>query len=206
MTFNFVLLLVACLLVFTSCADEIVGNPESVVNEFNLEGHLVNYNVDVDGARAMEGPVLSRRDEVATVTITETVCGPVGPTSGGDLPTISMPETTLITDSSGPLPGTPTVQPSASSQSSGGGGATSVEPTSAGAPFSSSHGQATTTLQTSSATSGTSTSADCSEAPTAISVSPPSTAAPTANAGFTQGGMSSVVLAVALTFVRVFGV
>ncbi|KAL5002404.1 hypothetical protein BDV10DRAFT_181613 [Aspergillus recurvatus] len=206
MAFKFVLLLIACLLTFTGCANEIVANPESVINGSNLEGHLVNYKVDVDGVRAKEGPVLSPRDEVATVTVTETVCGPVGPTSGGDSSIISIPETTLVTDTSGSLPAPSTLQPSVSSQSSGPDGATSVEPTSAGAPSSSSHGQATTSLQTSSATSGTCTSADCSVAPTATSASSSSTAVPTANAGFTQGGISSVVLAVALTFVRVFGV
>ncbi|KAL5050004.1 hypothetical protein BDW71DRAFT_204073 [Aspergillus fruticulosus] len=205
MAFKLVLLLVACLLVFTGCANESVGNPKSIVNGFDPQGHLVNNKADVDRVRVMEGPVLSPRDEVATVTVTETVCGPVGPTSGGDSSISSIPETTLLTDTSGPLPAPSTVQPSISSQSSEADGAPSVEPTSAGAPSSSSHEQTTTTLQTSSATFGTCASADCSEAPTATPVSPTSTAAPTANTGFMQGGMSSVVLAVALTFVRVFG-
>ncbi|KAL4753995.1 hypothetical protein BDW72DRAFT_156917 [Aspergillus terricola var. indicus] len=205
MAFKLILLLVACLLVCTGCANEIIGNPESVIHGSNIAGYLGNYKVDVDRARAMEGPVLAPR-EVATVTVTETVCGSVGPTSAGDSPIISIPETTLVTDTSGTSSAPSTVQPPDASQSSGADGATSVEPTSAGAPPSPSQGQATTTLQTSSATSSTSTSADISGAPTATSVSPTSTAAPAANAGFTQGGMSSVVLAVALTFVRVFGV
>ncbi|KAL4743456.1 hypothetical protein BDV11DRAFT_178320 [Aspergillus similis] len=206
MAFKLVLLLVACLLVSTGCANaEIIGKPESVIDGSNIVGHLGNYKVDVDGARAMEGPVLAPR-EIATVTVTETVCGPVGPSSAGDSPIISIPETTLATDTSGPFPAPSTVQPPVASQSSGTDSATSVEPTSAEAPSSPSQGQATTTLQTSSATSSTSSSADNSEAPTATSVSPTSTDAPAANAGFTQGGMSSVVLAVALTFVRVFGV
>ncbi|RDW86313.1 uncharacterized protein DSM5745_02955 [Aspergillus mulundensis] len=204
MAFKLALLLVACLLVFTTCAKE-KGKLDSFLEGFVVEGP-VNY-YEVDEARAMESSVLARRAEAATVTITETVCGSDGPTSAGEPPIFSIPETTLVTDTdtSGPVP--TTVQPPVSSQSSGAGGVTSVEPTSAGAPSSSSHGQTTTTLHhTTSSASGTSTSADGSEAPTAISASPTSTAAPTANAGFTRGGMSSVVLALALTFVRIFGV
>ncbi|KAL4764420.1 uncharacterized protein BDW70DRAFT_110062 [Aspergillus foveolatus] len=205
MAFKLVLLLVACLLVCAGCANEIIGNHESVIDGLNIVGHLGNDKVDVDGSRAKEGPVLAPR-EVATVTVTETVCGPVGSTSAGGSPIISVPETTLATDTSGPSSAPSAVQPPATSQSSGADGATSAEPTSAEASPSSSQGQATTTLQTSSAASGTSTSADSSEAPTTTSVSPTSTDAPAANAGFTKGGMSSVILAVALTFVRIFGV
>ncbi|KAL4979198.1 hypothetical protein BDW66DRAFT_127818 [Aspergillus desertorum] len=204
MAFNIIFPLLVCLLVSTGCANEFVGSPEYVANGFDLGGRFGNYKVD--DTRAMKGPVLSPRDEVATVTVTETVCGHVGPTSGGDSPIILIPETTLVPDTSGTLPLSSTAQPPVSSQSSGANGATSIESTSAGAASSTSYGQATTTLQTSSATSGTSTAADDSEAPTATPVSPTSTAAPSANAGFIQGGISSVVLAMALTFVRIFGV
>ncbi|KAL4906018.1 hypothetical protein BDW74DRAFT_137099 [Aspergillus multicolor] len=204
MAFKLVLLLVACLLVLTGFADENVGNLDAFHVGLPVEGP-VNY-YEVDEARAMEGPVLARRAEAtATVTITETVCGPVGSTYTGEPPIFSIPETTLVTDTdtSGPVP--TTVQSPASSQSSGADGVTSVAPTSTGGS-SSSHRQTTTTLQTSSSASGTSTSVDGSEAPTATSAFPTATAAPSANAGFTQDGISSVVLALALTFVRIFGV
>ncbi|KAL4820926.1 hypothetical protein BDW67DRAFT_151557 [Aspergillus spinulosporus] len=205
MDFKLVLLLVACLLVCTGCANAEIRSFESVIDGSDIVGHLGKDKVEVDGTCAKKGPVLAPR-EVTTVTVTETVCGPVGPTSSGDSPTISIPETTLVTDTSGPSSASSPVQPPIASQSSGADGATSVEPTSAEASPSPSQGQATTTLQTSSATSGTSTSANSSEAFTATSVSPTSMDAPAANAGFTQGGMTSVILAVALTFVRLFGV
>ncbi|KAL4918558.1 hypothetical protein BDW62DRAFT_200687 [Aspergillus aurantiobrunneus] len=175
------------------------------------------YYYKVDEARAMKGPILWHRAEAATVTVTNTVCAPGGSTSLENSPTISTPETTLVTQISEPSPvptaGQPSVSPGPNSGTSV--GPTSGEPTSAEAPTTSLNGQ-TTTLQTSSyvsgsptsgsSTSGSSSSADSSNAPTAASNSPTSTAAPTINAGFTQGGTNSLALALVLTFVRLFGV
>jgi hypothetical protein len=78
-----------------------------------------------------------------------------------------------------------------------------TSPTSPGsppAPTVSSGGQ-TSTLQTS-----PSSSDGDNGGPTQTSSSPTNSSAPTANAGFTQGGMESVILALALTLVRLFGV
>jgi hypothetical protein len=138
--------------------------------------------------------------EVATVTVTETFCGPDGPTSAGTPPIISIPETTLVTGTSQGSPAPTTVQPPVSSGTDSG---PSVEPTSGSASPSSPDGQATTT-QTSSSSS--SSSVDGTEAPTETSDAPTSTLEPTANSGLAQGGTNSLLLALTLTFVRLFGV
>jgi hypothetical protein len=78
-----------------------------------------------------------------------------------------------------------------------------TSPASPGSPLAptASSGGLTTTLQTSS-----SSSEGDSGGPTETSSPPTNTSAPTANAGFNQKGMESVILALALTFVRLFGV
>ncbi|KAL4800625.1 hypothetical protein BDV19DRAFT_74815 [Aspergillus venezuelensis] len=217
MTFKLVLLLVACLLVVTGWADDNSGNFDIALTGEDLEGHLsiedwYKLNEDVD----LAGTKIYRR-AVATVTVTETVCGPVasdGPTnpSGESAPFVSIPETTLVTATGtepAPAPTTETA-PAASGTGSAPSDAeptgiepTGVEPTSDGP---SSDGPTTTHHHTSSSTSGESTSADEPEAPTQTSDGPSASAEPTLNAGFRQGGTSSLALAFALTFVRFFGV
>ncbi|KAL4873518.1 hypothetical protein BDV12DRAFT_160193 [Aspergillus spectabilis] len=186
--------LLACLLVITGYANENVGNFDAQ-DVADLED-LLNYHI-VNAARALEAADIIPRSEVATVTVTETVCGPDGPTSVGTPPIISIPETTLVTGTSQGAPAPTTVQPPVSSGTDSG---PSVEPTSGSASPSSPDGQATTT-QTSS-----SSSADGTEAPTETSDAPTATLEPTANSGVTQGGTNSLILALTLTFVRLFGV
>lgn len=135
--------------------------------------------------------------EPATVTVTETVCGPGPSEAPGDSPIISIPETTLVTDTPAPSPAPTFDQPPALSET--GSASPSVEPTSTEAPTSSPEGH-TTTFQ-----SSPSSSADESEAPTATFEAPSSTVAPIVNAGYTEGGMSTIVLALTLTFLRLLG-
>lgn len=135
--------------------------------------------------------------EPATVTVTETVCGPGASEAPGDSPIISIPETTLVTDTPAPSPAPTFDQPPALSET--GSASPSVEPTSTEAPTSSPEGH-TTTFQ-----SSPSSSADESEAPTATFEAPSSTVAPIVNAGYTEGGMSTIVLALTLTFLRLLG-
>ncbi|KAL4924297.1 uncharacterized protein BDV17DRAFT_218188 [Aspergillus undulatus] len=212
MAFKLVVLLVACLLVVTSWADNNVESLDAGLDETDLEGYThwykANENVDAQGATW-----LVPRAEVATVTVTETVCGPIGPDgptssdnpTGESAPFVSIPETTLVTATgTEPTPAPTTEQPpdvSGTDFPPSAAEPTSVEPTTDGT---SSDGQ-TTTLQTSSSTSGESTSADGSETPTVTSDSPTATDEPPLNVGFRQGGTSSLALAFALTFIRLVG-
>ncbi|KAL4786200.1 hypothetical protein BJX76DRAFT_355433 [Aspergillus varians] len=198
MAYMLVTMLLACLLVITGCANEDVRNLGTVWDEFDLKDHLDNH--EVNEARAIKFPIHFPRAALVTVTVTETVCG------SGETPTISVPETTLVIGTSEPSHVPTFAQPPVSSAESA---PSSAEPTSAEAPTSPTKGQTTklqTTLQASSSTPASSSSAEEAEAPTETSDSPISTAAPTANAGFTQGGIRSLVLAIALTFIRLVGV
>ncbi|KAL4946146.1 hypothetical protein BDV06DRAFT_218671 [Aspergillus oleicola] len=217
MVFKLALLLVACLLVVTGWADDNAGNLDDALTGADLEGHLsiedwfkLYEDVDVAGTK------IYRR--AATVTVTETVCGPVasdGPSNptGESAPFVSIPETTLVTATvTEPAPVPTTEAPVVSGTGSAPSDAeptsvesTGVEPTLDGP---SSDGPTTTHLHThtSSPASGETTSADEPEPPTETSDGPSASAEPTLNAGFRQGGTSSLALAFALTFVRLFGV
>ncbi|KAL5333104.1 hypothetical protein BJX70DRAFT_403900 [Aspergillus crustosus] len=188
-----VALLVACFFVLASYANANDEGFDVAQEAIDLED-ILNYHI-ANGARALEAANIFPRAEVATVTVTETVCGSDGPTSAGDSSIISIPETTLVTESYPASPIPITAQPPVSS---GTGSSPSVEPTSVFAPSISPEGQATATQNSSfSSVDGTQASTETSETPT-------STARPPLNAGVTQ--KASLVLALALAFVQVFGV
>ncbi|KAL2842357.1 hypothetical protein BJY01DRAFT_216618 [Aspergillus pseudoustus] len=203
MAYKLMILLVAFLLATTGLAHGNVKGLEAVFDEFSLEGHS-DYSANY--VRALVDHILLPRTELATVTVTETFCDADGPTSLPDSPIFSIPETTVMTDTYAPVP-VPTTKGSPISSETG--NAPSDEPpappsppspSSPPAPTTSLGGQ-TTTLQTISSSSGSG-----NEGPTGASTSPTNTSAPTANAGFTQREMNSVILALALTLVRIFGV
>ncbi|KAL3461261.1 hypothetical protein BJX64DRAFT_289451 [Aspergillus heterothallicus] len=203
MAYKLMVLLVALLLAITGLADGNVKRLDAVFNEFSLEGHS-DYNAK--DVRAFVDHILLPRTELATVTVTETLCGADGPTSLHDSPIISIPETTIMTDTYAPVP-VPTTEeftgPSAT------GSAPSDEPTvptsppspSSPPPPTASSGKQATTLQTASFSSESSDGGTIG-----TSTSPFNTSAPTVNAGFVQGGPNNMLLALALTFVRLLGV
>ncbi|BCS22763.1 uncharacterized protein APUU_30988A [Aspergillus puulaauensis] len=195
MAYKLSVLLLVCLLVITSYANVKFAHFDAVLDEDDSEGHLNYY--DVDKARAMDDHGYFARAEPATVTVTKTVCGPGASEAPGDSPIISLPETTLVTDTPAPSPAPTFDQPPASSGTDS--APPSVKPTSTEAPTSPPEGH-TTALQTS-----LPSSADESEAPTATSATPSSTTTPIVNAGYTEGGMSTLVLALTLTFIRLLG-
>ncbi|KAJ0424212.1 hypothetical protein BJY00DRAFT_277369 [Aspergillus carlsbadensis] len=196
MAYNLVALLVAFLLAITGFADGNVKGIDTGFDGFDLEGSL---DYDGNDARAFVDHVLLPRSDLATVTVTETFCGADGPTSLPDSPIISIPETTIMTDTYAP-PVPTTEEPTESSPSVK--PTVSTSPASPGSPPAPTiSGGQTTTLQTSS-----SSSEGDNGGPTETSSPPTNTSAPTANGGFNQGGMESVILALALTFVRLFGV
>ncbi|KAL4810554.1 hypothetical protein BDV18DRAFT_58994 [Aspergillus unguis] len=229
MAFKLAVLLLACLLVITGCANENMGDLDAFLDRSDMGSHLAFHNARDDLVE--DDSIFGHRDDLPIVTVTEFVCGSGEPTSGQP-PIFSIPETTLLTDTIAPSPAPGTEQPPVSS---GTDGAPSVEPTSAestetttgptaeptgiepsstgqtssdstsaGAPTTASPGQ-TTTLQSSSATSDTPTSADGTGAPTETSDTPSSTSEVPINLGSTQGGMNSFGLVVALTFILLVG-
>ncbi|KAL2796807.1 hypothetical protein BJX66DRAFT_122689 [Aspergillus keveii] len=203
MAYNLVVLLFALLLAVTGFAEESARGIDAGFDGFDLEGYSDYEGNDV---RAFVDHILLPRTDLATVTVTETFCGADGPTSLPDSPIISIPETTIMTDTYAPVPVPTTEEPPVLSETESAPSDEPTAPTSPASPGSppaptvSSGGQ-TSTLQTSS-----SSSEGDNGGPTQTSSSPINTSAPTANAGFTQGGMESVILALALTLVRLFGV
>lgn len=192
MAYKLSVLLLAFLLAITNYANAKFANMDGD----DSEEHLDYYEV-VDKARAMDGQGHFARAEPATVTVTKTVCGSGASEAPGGSPIISIPETALVTGTAAPSPAPTFDQPPTSSET--GSAPPSVEPTSTESPTSPPEGH-TTTLQTS-----LSSSAGESVAPTATSETPSSTTAPIVNAGYTQGGMGTLVLALTLTFVWLLG-
>ncbi|KAL2860478.1 hypothetical protein BJX68DRAFT_261415 [Aspergillus pseudodeflectus] len=201
MAYNLVVILFALLLAITGFADENAKAIDAGFDGFDLKSYS---DYDGNDIRAFVDHILLPRTDLATVTVTETFCGVDGPTSLPDSPIISIPETTIITDTYAPVPVPTTEGPPVLSETAPSDETTApTSPASPGSPLAStaSSGGLTTTLQTSS-----SSSEGDSGGPTETSSPPTNTSAPTANAGFNQGGMESVILALALTFVRLFGV
>ncbi|KAL4885142.1 hypothetical protein BJY04DRAFT_161276 [Aspergillus karnatakaensis] len=192
MAYKLVLLLVACFLAVVGCADEDVATFGLVEDEIAQLEDIMNFHL-ANAARALEDANIFARAGVATVTVTETVCGPDGATS----PVISIPETTLVTETSQESPAPTTVQPPASSENDT---TSSVDPTSASATPTSLTGETTTTKTSSSS------SADGNGAPTGTSDAPTSTVEPPVNAGYAKGETHTLILALALTIVQLLEV
>lgn len=127
------------------------------------------------------------------MTVTEFYCGP---TSSGQPPIISIPETSLVTDTTtfSPVPGTESTPCGEPSSEPIGVEPTASEPTSA-APTSD---EQTTVVQTVTSTPDPSTSEDSTEAPTESSSSPEEP--PVTDGSTSQARMNNFGLVVALTF------
>ncbi|KAL2866968.1 uncharacterized protein BJX67DRAFT_109419 [Aspergillus lucknowensis] len=189
MAYKLLTLLAMYLLVATVFANENVEVPDAVFDGFDLGDHF-DYNVNE--VHALVDHIFVPRSALATVTVTETICGPTSPT--------------VVTDTFESSPAPTTGQPPMTTDTSGVPSDQPPSPTSPTSLTSSEVSTSATDGPTTSFQTNMSSSKGDNESPTETSDSPTDTIAPPTNAGFTQEGMDSVFLALALTILQLVGV